>query len=62
MKHIRLALPNELYDELKALSTHHGHLSHLLRRGVRLVIKDENERVAQQTPSSLLDKLKAMKD
>ena len=47
MKSIRIQLTEELHDELKNLSTHHGHLSALIRRGIRLVIHEERDKLAK---------------
>ena len=47
MKNIRIQLIDELHAELKALATHQGHLSALIRRGVRLVIQEEYDKLAK---------------
>ena len=47
MKSIRIQITDELHDELKALSMHHGHLSALIRRGIRLVIHEEHDKLAK---------------
>jgi len=47
MKSIRIQITEELHDQLKALSTHHGHLSALIRRGIRLVIHEELDKIAR---------------
>ncbi len=48
MKYVRLQIINEDHAELLKLVDHHGHLSHLLRRGIKLVIKDEKARREQE--------------
>lgn len=45
--HIRLGISTELHTRLQALVSHHGELSHLLRRGVELVCIEEETRRAQ---------------
>ena len=47
MKSIRIQLTDELHDQLKTLAMHHGHLSALIRRGVRLVIQEEYDKLAK---------------
>lgn len=47
MVSIRIQITDELHDELKALATHHGHLSALIRRGIKLVIYEEHDKLAQ---------------
>jgi len=43
MKTIRFQLEDSWHDRLKALCTHHGELSHLIRQGVRLIIKQKEQ-------------------
>lgn len=44
MKYIRLSLPDELHARLKALVTHHGHLSHILREAIETYVEREEEK------------------
>lgn len=37
-KSIRVELPDDMYAELKAMCTHRGELSYLVRRGIALII------------------------
>uniref|UniRef100_A0A6M3LF94 Uncharacterized protein n=1 Tax=viral metagenome TaxID=1070528 RepID=A0A6M3LF94_9ZZZZ len=52
-KHIRLTLPNDLYDDLQSICTDehgnkiHGKQARLIRQGLRLIIKQEKERAVK---------------
>jgi hypothetical protein len=43
MKTIRIQLEDPWHERLKALCTHHGEFSHLIRQGIRLIIKQKEQ-------------------
>lgn len=43
MKNIRFQLDDSTHKKLRDLCSHHGELSHLIRRGVELVIKQKEQ-------------------
>ena len=52
MKSIRIQIHDDLHTRLKALCSHQGELSHLIRQGVRLIV------VAKEREKELLTKSK----
>jgi len=44
-KHIRLTIDEKLYKRLTTLCTHHGEQTHLIREGIKMIVRfKENQR------------------
>lgn len=57
MKSIRFQLDDSTHKKLRDLCSHHGELSHLIRRGVELIIKQkEQELYNAKEPRRSFDK------
>lgn len=58
MKNLRIQLTDSLHQRLKNLCTHHGELSHLVRRAVRQLVTQMEEAKhgkAESLPSTKLE-------